>query len=232
MQKTKKLLALCLSFLLLASVCACKKEVPQTETPAPEAAAPAENTAEDTSADEAAVRTVLSAFADTMQKGDIKALAAFVSKDSAQYQKYINYDVNALIGEDNHLGIAINDQLAASFANDIFARCSLTVKTIHINGEKATAVLASKMPDLANLGSNIDTEALLGEYMKEVGPTLESLAGNPEELQKFQDSLFDKFSAWALHKMLDSSNAVEKDVNATLTKTDGDWIITNMDSVF
>ncbi len=235
MQKTKKILALCLSLLLLVTVSACKKEAPVPENPAPEVTAPAEDKAEDkaedAAADEAAVRAVFETFADKFSKGDFPALAALFKPGTPQYETYKSTSLSALVPADS-LGVQLDPSVIESFAKDMLSLCSFSVKTVTVEGNAANAVISYKMPDIETYAESVNIEALLMEFMKDKNYTAESLAGKTDaEMASFQNTLMADFGEWFMQKVLVSAPYVERDVNATLEKADDKWLITKMDAL-
>lgn len=231
MQKTNKILALCLSLLLLVSVCACKKETPAPENPAPEIAASPEPSAENSAEDEAAIRDVFKTFAEKFAKGDFSAVADLFRKDTSQYETYKNTSLSALIPADS-LGVQLDPSVIETFAKDLLSLCSISVKTVSPKGQKASAVLTFAMPDIEKYAESANIEALLMEFMQDRNYTAESLAGKTdEEMASFQNTLMSDFGKWFMQKVLTSAPRMEGEVNATLEKTDGKWLITNMDSL-
>ncbi len=232
MQKTKKFLAVCLSLLMLFSLCACKNEEPIGNSPIEEKAAPTESQAPDTAADEKDVRAVLETFAATFTRGDIGGLSDLFAKNTPQHENYKNADISTFFPAEN-LGVALDTATLEDFVRQIFAKFSFSVKTVSVEGTKANCVMYSKVPDVASLGNNIDIEAMLMQFMQEQSLTAESLAGKSEaELEEFQNSLMENFTKWLLPKVLETVPYHEGDKNVTLEKTDGKWYITQMDTLF
>ncbi len=232
MKKPTKILALFLALTIALTFTACSKDegentdnAKSTETSQPEKSAERPNT------DETDARMVLEGFADTLSRGNIKGLADYVAPGSEPYDTYINFDPSSLIPEESREAFNITDETAQALTKEIFSKFSLTIKTISANNGTATAVMVSKAPDLQNLGTDIDLETLLMQYMQAKNISMESI-GNTAADPAWQESFLADFGAWALPQLLSQAPIVEKDVNLTLEKQEDEWYIIQMDALF
>ncbi len=232
MKKPTKILAFLLALTIALTFTACSKDegentdgAKSTETSQPEKPAERPNT------DETDARMVLEGFADTLSRGNIKGLADYVVPGSEQYDTYVNFDPSSLIPEESREAFNITDETAQALTKEIFAKFSLTTKTLSVNQGTATAVMASKAPDLQSLGTDIDLETLLMQYIQAKNISMESI-GNAAADPAWQESFLADFGAWVLPQLLSKAPILEKDVNVTLEKQENEWYITKLDALF
>lgn len=183
--------------------------------------------------DEDAVKAAMEKFSDLYFSGNEEALGC-VSAEAQGYE-----DIKAGIEEiasvkEKFEGMAESFGLSEEYNNDIkeiatefmdgvFAKMSITVKDVVVDGNKAVATCTFESPDFDNMDNIIDDE-LVDEALKSAFTEEELMAIDSED-EKAQAEMSLKLIDTLFDMVVLQLEPVAEDIEYNLEKISGDWII-------